>query len=432
MANEIIDTVLQASNHYDVLGIDAEEAADGLALRRAYLKRSVKTHPDKNPGNDRATQAFQKVTQAYNVLSDDELRQQYERYGEDDPTRSGGGTYYAQEGEPSFRDAMFVFASVASMMGGNSATADFANAMYFAESFLNNDKGIDLSDGKAKAQASMAAGASLRVVSNAMRGLGFTKTASVTDSAATLVQVAGLGAMVADTPVVKKALEDPKVKRSLEVGGQKLSQLGGSISAAVGAATKSSAQSRSINNEKPGEGASMSDSVKKAFGGFSAAAKDAVKKRQQQSSESPTNSHDQPNNPPTNSNWQSSFAKKSADLGGAFSSSRNGNANASSTTAPQRTSNRPPDSVDDALHKARTAGAAAESIRKAGKAAERMGMHQKAADLKEAAKMAEFAGRAAKAADNPLVKSALEQPAVRRAVESSAQQILKEAMKSAR
>jgi hypothetical protein len=56
-------------------------------------------------------------------------------------------------------------------------------------------------------------------------------------------------------------------------------------------------------------------------------------------------------------------------------------------------------------------------------------MNQHGADLEEAAKMADHAGRAAKMADNPMVKNAMQQPAMKRMVESSAQRVFQEAMK---
>ena len=61
---EVIKEVLTATSCYDALGIDAEHSELSDAdVRRAYLKRSVKVHPDKHAPDVQAeaTRAFQKV-----------------------------------------------------------------------------------------------------------------------------------------------------------------------------------------------------------------------------------------------------------------------------------------------------------------------------------------------------------------------------------
>ena len=407
--NADIDCVLSAQDYYEILGIQPEDALDDAILRKAYLRRSVKVHPDKNDGDPRATQAFQRVTQAYNVLSDERSRAEYDRHGENSSDNDTGDTYYARAANPSYEDATFVFASVASMMGSGraGAAADIAQAMYFAETFLSKDKEIDLSDGKSKAQAAMAAGASLRVVGSAVRAAGFKKSAAALDSAATMVQVAGLGTMVADSPAVKKALEEPAVKRTIDAGSQKLSQLGGSLSAARQAMMnrkddtfQQSAESagRSSNSK---QGQSAGASIRDRFSQMGTAAREAAKNRgagggasaqqhEQQQARSSTNTNDRNGQ---NDNYYSN------------------------------------DSYSDTVNKARTAGAAAGSIRKGAEAAKKMGFNKHAADMEHAADMAEMVGKAAKVADNPMVKNVMQQPAVKRMVESGAEMFFEQAMK---
>mmetsp|Transcript_25839 Transcript_25839/g.59436 ORF Transcript_25839/g.59436 Transcript_25839/m.59436 type:complete len:343 (-) Transcript_25839:38-1066(-) len=336
---------------------------------------------------------------------------------------------------------MFVFASVASMMGGaRGGVADIANAMYFAEQFLNNEKGLDLSDGKSKAQAAMAGGASLRVVAGSMRAMGFKKTAAATDSAASLVQVAGLGAMVADTPMVKKALEDPAVKRTLDAGSQKLSQLQGSISAAMNRSTQEQSNTQQQHSRGSSQNAGdFQDSFKKAFGAgterisrMSAAARESMKNRAEGSSSSSTtraNPHasqtsNKSNNYGDSGGMGAMFGAAAASMG-----SMGNNSGATKNTGARTTAASEPDSFDDTVRKAKAAGAAAGSMKKASETAKRMGFNKQAADLENAASMAEMAGKAAKAADHPMVQSAMQQPAVKRAVEAGAQRMFQEVMK---
>jgi curved DNA-binding protein CbpA len=68
-------------DHYAVLGMEppAESALDPKALSRAYKKRALKWHPDKNQGNvAEASRQFDRVRKAYDVLSDPEKRRAFE------------------------------------------------------------------------------------------------------------------------------------------------------------------------------------------------------------------------------------------------------------------------------------------------------------------------------------------------------------------
>ena len=66
-------------DYYKILGVD--KTADAKTLKKAYRKLAAKYHPDKNPNNVSAEEKFKEVNEAYEVLSDDEKRKQYDTLG---------------------------------------------------------------------------------------------------------------------------------------------------------------------------------------------------------------------------------------------------------------------------------------------------------------------------------------------------------------
>lgn len=66
-------------DYYDVLGV--QKKVSGQEIKSAYRKLAKKYHPDTNPGDAKAEQLFKEVTEAYDVLSDEEKRKQYDQFG---------------------------------------------------------------------------------------------------------------------------------------------------------------------------------------------------------------------------------------------------------------------------------------------------------------------------------------------------------------
>lgn len=66
-------------DYYEVLGVSRDATADDL--KKAYRKLAVKYHPDKNPDDKSAEDKFKEVSEAYDVLNDDQKRAAYDRYG---------------------------------------------------------------------------------------------------------------------------------------------------------------------------------------------------------------------------------------------------------------------------------------------------------------------------------------------------------------
>ena len=101
--------------YYDVLEVTKESSS--TELKKAYRKLAMKYHPDRNQGDSEAEENFKVVNEAYQVLSDDEKRSIYDRYGkaglEGQGARGGGGF-----GGSNMDDVMDMFNSMFSGGGG--------------------------------------------------------------------------------------------------------------------------------------------------------------------------------------------------------------------------------------------------------------------------------------------------------------------------
>ncbi len=64
---------------YQILGTDKKASAEDL--KKAYRKLAMQYHPDKNQGNKEAEQKFKEISEAYDVLKDEQKRAAYDRYG---------------------------------------------------------------------------------------------------------------------------------------------------------------------------------------------------------------------------------------------------------------------------------------------------------------------------------------------------------------
>ena len=70
------------SNYYDILGVSKNATAD--EIKKAYRTLAFKYHPDRNPGNAEAEEKFKQISAAYDVLSDETKRRNYDLGGYSD------------------------------------------------------------------------------------------------------------------------------------------------------------------------------------------------------------------------------------------------------------------------------------------------------------------------------------------------------------
>jgi len=74
---------------YEILGVAKSSTAD--EIKKAYRKVAMQFHPDRNPGDKASEEKFKEAAEAYEVLSDQEKRGQYDKYGHAGMNQRGGG-----------------------------------------------------------------------------------------------------------------------------------------------------------------------------------------------------------------------------------------------------------------------------------------------------------------------------------------------------
>ncbi|MDX1677339.1 DnaJ domain-containing protein, partial [Arsukibacterium sp.] len=91
-------------DYYEVLGV--AKGADDKDIKKAYKRLAMKFHPDRTQGDKSMEEKFKEVQEAYEVLSDEQKRAAYDRFGHAgvDPSRGGGGGFGGGAGAGDFGD----------------------------------------------------------------------------------------------------------------------------------------------------------------------------------------------------------------------------------------------------------------------------------------------------------------------------------------
>src|SRR5205809_7017854 len=106
---------------YDILGV--AKSADADTLKRAYRKLAMQYHPDRNPGDKSSEQKFKDISEAYDILKDDQKRAAYDRFGHaafENGSRGPGDFGFAGGFSGGFAD---IFEEMFGAMGGRRTQA---------------------------------------------------------------------------------------------------------------------------------------------------------------------------------------------------------------------------------------------------------------------------------------------------------------------
>lgn len=82
---------MEERDYYEVLGVSKTASTD--EIKKAYRKKAIEFHPDKNPGDKVAEEKFKEAAEAYEVLSNPEKRQRYDQFGRAGVNGAAGGGF---------------------------------------------------------------------------------------------------------------------------------------------------------------------------------------------------------------------------------------------------------------------------------------------------------------------------------------------------
>ena len=102
---------------YEILGVDKSASAE--EIKKAYRKVAIKFHPDKNPGDSGAEDKFKEAAEAYEILSNPEKKQRYDRFGHSG--MNGGGGFSGGGGGMNMED---IFSQFGDIFGGGGSPFD--------------------------------------------------------------------------------------------------------------------------------------------------------------------------------------------------------------------------------------------------------------------------------------------------------------------
>ena len=115
-------------DYYEILEIT--RSADSGEIKKAYRKMALQFHPDRNQGNKEAEEKFKAINEAYQVLSDEQKRSTYDRYGKEGLDRQGFSHFSDMNYEDIMGDLGSIFESVFGGGFGGGGGASKSNRKY--------------------------------------------------------------------------------------------------------------------------------------------------------------------------------------------------------------------------------------------------------------------------------------------------------------
>ena len=101
-------------DYYEILGVS--KGAGDAEIKKAYRKKAIQFHPDKNPGDKQAEENFKEAAEAYEVLSDAQKRQRFDQYGHAGMGGAAGGGGFGGGGFSNMED---IFSNFGDIFGGH-------------------------------------------------------------------------------------------------------------------------------------------------------------------------------------------------------------------------------------------------------------------------------------------------------------------------
>jgi len=125
-------------DYYEVLGVNKDASAE--EIKKAYRKKALQYHPDKNPGNKEAEEKFKEAAEAYEVLRDPNKKQRYDQFGHAGMSGSAGGGGFS-----GFSDIEDIFSAFGDIFGGHfGGFGGFGSSRSYGGSSRRVTRGSDL------------------------------------------------------------------------------------------------------------------------------------------------------------------------------------------------------------------------------------------------------------------------------------------------
>ncbi len=96
---------MEKRDYYEVLGVSKDASAD--EIKKAYRKKAMQYHPDRNPGDKEAEEKFKEAAEAYDVLSNPDKKARYDQFG-----HAGMGNQASDFSGMNFNDIFSHFADI--------------------------------------------------------------------------------------------------------------------------------------------------------------------------------------------------------------------------------------------------------------------------------------------------------------------------------